>query len=171
MTSENSGETPPFTVGMATVLPDRNLILLEGEETRLEPRQMAVLVRLRAEAGGVVSREALLDDVWGENAPSDEALTQAISRLRRAIGDDPKNPQHIETVPKKGYRLIAAETSAPAPEDIPEVAAMAASSTIPQTRFLWAAIVVLAVGLAATGYAAFSKKERRMEIIEIIELE
>jgi DNA-binding winged helix-turn-helix (wHTH) protein/TolB-like protein/Flp pilus assembly protein TadD len=85
-----------------------------GETLRIEPRAMEVLMALAERAGRVVSREALLAAVWPGVVVGDEALTQSIIKLRRALGDDPRAPRYIETLSKRGYRLIASvgETAA-----------------------------------------------------------
>jgi hypothetical protein len=67
---------------------------------------MEVLICLAAEAKETLTREELLDRVWGERCVSDEVLTHAITELRHALGDDPSNPTYIETIPKRGYRLL-----------------------------------------------------------------
>ena len=67
---------------------------------------MDVLVCLALRANEVVTREQLLDVPWSGSATADEQLTRAIGELRRTFHDDPGNPYYIETVPKRGYRLI-----------------------------------------------------------------
>ena len=62
-----------------------------GETVRLEPKAMEVLMVLAARAGQVVSREELLADVWPGVVVGDEALTQSIIKLRRALGDNPRS--------------------------------------------------------------------------------
>ncbi|MEM7280460.1 MAG: tetratricopeptide repeat protein, partial [Pseudomonadota bacterium] len=63
--------------------------------------------------GDVVARDTLLDKVWQRTVVTDEVLTRCISELRSALGDNPSNPAYIQTVPKRGYRLVASlrETS------------------------------------------------------------
>jgi DNA-binding winged helix-turn-helix (wHTH) protein/TolB-like protein/Tfp pilus assembly protein PilF len=78
-----------------------------GETLRIEPKAMEVLMALAARAGQVVSREELLAAVWPGVIVGDEALTQSIIKLRRALGDNPRAPTYIETISKRGYRLIA----------------------------------------------------------------
>ena len=78
-----------------------------GEVVRVEPKAMEVLTVLAGRAGQVVSREELFAAVWPGVVVGDEALTQAIIKLRRALGDDPRSPAYIETISKRGYRLIA----------------------------------------------------------------
>ena len=78
-----------------------------GERIRLEPRVASLLLYLASRAGEPVSRAALLEALWPGVVVSDEALTNAVNKLRRAFGDDRANPKVIETIPKAGYRLIA----------------------------------------------------------------
>lgn len=82
---------------------------LEGPSgiERVEPRSIQVLALLAERAGEVVSREDLLGAVWGETFVTEEVLTHAIWDLRRALGDDSRNPRFIQTVPRRGYRLTA----------------------------------------------------------------
>ena len=78
-----------------------------GETLRVEPKVMEVLMALADRPGGVVSREELLSIAWPGVVVGDEALTQSIIKLRRALGDNPRSPAYIETISKRGYRLIA----------------------------------------------------------------
>jgi DNA-binding winged helix-turn-helix (wHTH) protein/TolB-like protein/Flp pilus assembly protein TadD len=95
--------------------PATNQLRRAGDRVRLEPKAMEVLVALTARAGEVVSREALLAEVWPGVVVGDEALTQSIIKLRRALGDNPRAPAYIETISKRGYRLIAPVGGQPAP--------------------------------------------------------
>jgi DNA-binding winged helix-turn-helix (wHTH) protein/TolB-like protein/Tfp pilus assembly protein PilF len=79
-----------------------------GERLRIEPKAMEVLMVLAGRAGQVVGRDELLATVWTGVVVGDEALTQSIIKLRRALGDNPRSPAYIETISKRGYRLIAA---------------------------------------------------------------
>jgi DNA-binding winged helix-turn-helix (wHTH) protein len=74
-------------------------------EIRLEPRLMLLLCILSKNEGKVVSREFLIKEIWNDYGGADEGLTQAISFLRKVIGD--KKKEIIETIPKKGYILHA----------------------------------------------------------------
>ena len=73
----------------------------------VEGRSMAVLFALAKRAGEIVSRQELLDEVWGELFVGEEVLSHAIWDLRHAFGDDPKRPRLIHTHRKRGYRLAA----------------------------------------------------------------
>jgi len=80
------------------------------QDIQIPPKYMHVLVYLAEHAGRLVRREDLLDTIWKNTIVVEESLTRAISELRKLLGDDPKKPEIIETIPKKGYRLIAAVT-------------------------------------------------------------
>lgn len=67
---------------------------------------MEVLVCLAESAGNVVSKEQLIKAVWAETFVGDDVLTRCISELRKAFDDDAKAPRIIETIPKRGYRLL-----------------------------------------------------------------
>ncbi len=86
---------------------DSNRIQRAQQDIKLESRVMTLLVYLAENQGNVVSREQLEADVWSGRVISYDALTSCITRLRKVLGDDSRKPVFIETVPKKGYRLIA----------------------------------------------------------------
>jgi len=96
-----------FRVGEWTVEPLKGAITGPDEKPHhLQPKVMDLLVYLAANVGQPVTRQELLDEVWGEYTVSDEPLTRAIGELRRSLGDSSANPTYIETIPKRGYRLI-----------------------------------------------------------------
>ena len=94
-------------VGDWQVLPTSGQIICGETEHRLEPKTMAVLVYLAEHAGQIVSREDLEREVWKDTVVTYEALTVTINKIRAAFGDNSRHPQYIETLPKRGYRLIA----------------------------------------------------------------
>jgi len=99
--------TGSFNVGGWLVVPSLNR-LSRGEETvRLELKLMEVLVHLAERTGELVSKRELIDAVWKVEVISDGTLTRAIALLRKALGDEARNPRFIETIPKRGYRFIA----------------------------------------------------------------
>ncbi len=79
-----------------------------GETVALDSRSLALLLRLAKEPGRLVTTEEMLDEVWPDVTVSQDSVYQAITGLRRTLGDDPRQPAYIATVPRKGYRLIAA---------------------------------------------------------------
>jgi DNA-binding winged helix-turn-helix (wHTH) protein/Tfp pilus assembly protein PilF len=98
---------PDFVAGEWTVAPSRNLLLRGGEQVRVEPRVMDVLVHLAERAGEVVSREELVERVWEGRYVTDDVLTVTIYALRKALGDQARRPRYLETVSRRGYRWIA----------------------------------------------------------------
>ncbi len=94
-------------VGDWTVEPDLNQLSTQGRAVKVEPKAMAVLLRLADRPGQVVGREALLSQVWPGVVVGDDSLTQVVIKLRKALGDDPDRPTYIQTVTKRGYRLVA----------------------------------------------------------------
>src|SRR5688572_29796450 len=79
-----------------------------GVPVELNARYLDALILLVGEAGRLVSKDRFLEEVWRGIPVTDEALTQCIKTLRRQLGDDAANPRFIETVPKHGYRFLAA---------------------------------------------------------------
>ena len=74
---------------------------------RVTPKAIAVLAALIEHDGRVVSRDALLAQVWAGTLPTDDVVTQAVTQLRKAFDDERGNPRYIETIAKYGYRLLA----------------------------------------------------------------
>lgn len=101
-----------FRIGEWRVSPQTDTIARGDEVVRLEPKAMEVLVYLAARAGEVVSRGDLERDVWRGALVGYDAVTSTVIKLRKALGDNARQPQFIATVPKRGYQLMAAVTSA-----------------------------------------------------------
>ena len=108
-----------FLVGEWRVEPDTGRLLRDNQEVKLEPKAMDVLVLLARHPGKVVNRETLEQTVWAGTVIGYDAISATIIKLRKAFNDDTRNPNYIETVTKKGYRLIATvnaiETHVPSP--------------------------------------------------------
>ena len=78
-----------------------------SDPRRITVKALQVLLVLVAHHGKVVSREALLEWVWSGTLPGDDVLTQAVTQLRKAFGDEREAPRYLETIAKGGYRLLA----------------------------------------------------------------
>jgi transcriptional activator of cad operon len=103
-------EFPTATVlriGAWRVNPASGEISRDGETARVEARTMRLLLCLAVHAGEVVSIDDLLSEVWSGVAVSPDSVYQAVASLRRLLGDDPKRPTYIATVPRLGYRMVA----------------------------------------------------------------
>ena len=96
-----------FTVGRYLVQPQLGIISTNGTSIRIEPKVMELLVFLAGRAGEVVSKDDILQTVWADTFVTEHVLKVAISELRKAFGDDAREPRFIQTIPKQGYRLIA----------------------------------------------------------------
>jgi transcriptional activator of cad operon len=120
---------------------------------RLEPKVMDLLFLLAAQAGEVVTREQIFATLWPGVIVGEDTLARTVSKLRRALGDDARAPAHIETLSKRGYRLIAqvrpVEPQLPATEHVS--AALAAGPKRPARRARLLAAIALAtvLGLGA----------------------
>lgn len=99
-----SGE---FHVGPWLVQPSLCRISRDERSTRIRAKLMDLLVYLAEHPNQVVSKQDLLNEVWRTEAVSESALTRSITELRQALEDSVHDPQIIETIPKRGYRLIA----------------------------------------------------------------
>ncbi len=89
--------------------------LRQGDsEIRLTPKAAAVLRVLVTNAGSPVSKEQLFSSVWSETTVSDDALTSCIQELRKAFGDEARQPRYIETRHRRGYQFIAPLEGPPA---------------------------------------------------------
>ncbi|MCB1037729.1 MAG: winged helix-turn-helix domain-containing protein, partial [Acidobacteria bacterium] len=88
---------------------DTDLGVLQGPEgeVRLRPKAYGLLEMLAARAPAVLARDEILDCIWGTDHLGETSVAGAVSELRRALGDDPREPRIIETVHRRGYRFIA----------------------------------------------------------------
>lgn len=97
--------------------PANRRLTREGVPIELGGRYLDALVLLASERGQLISKDRLHEEVWRGVPVTDEALSQAIMALRRALGDDAARPRFIETVPRHGYRFVAElEDTLPAPD-------------------------------------------------------
>ncbi len=94
------------------VLGDWRLDMATGDingpsgSARLEPKVLILVRILASRANEVVSREMLMQQIWGETIVGDDSLARLVSKLRHALGDDARHPEYIETISKRGYRLL-----------------------------------------------------------------
>jgi DNA-binding winged helix-turn-helix (wHTH) protein/Tfp pilus assembly protein PilF len=127
-----------FLTGEWAVEPSRNVILRDGREVRLEPRVMDVLVCLAGRRGEVVSKDELVAEVWEGRYVTDDVLTVSVYALRKALGDEARQPRYLETIPRRGYRWLA-------PVEEPPCAAPTPLAQVRQQRSWLAAGAALAL--------------------------
>jgi transcriptional activator of cad operon len=131
---------------------------------------MRLLLCLAGHAGEVVSIDDLLNQVWSGVTVTPDSVYQAVASLRRLLGDDPKRPTYIATVPRLGYRMIAAvrpwtdESIAPAPAPRPRL----------RRRFTWAAGAALCLALVVAfliyGKVANSNRAVSIAVVPFLDL-
>ena len=94
-----------------------------GQRTQLHDQPLQLLLVLLADPGELVTREELTRKLWPADTlvDFDRGLNKAVNKLRDALGDSADQPQFIETLPRKGYRFIAAVTPHDAQNDGPEI--------------------------------------------------
>lgn len=139
-----------FRVGAWSVDPRSGRIARDGESLRVDDRSMRLLVCLAEHAGRTVTIDQLLDEVWAGAVVSQDSVYQAVTSLRRLLGDDRREPTYIATVPRQGYRLVASVT----PDSGTATAARTAAPPSRRRLALFAgcaAVVVVALGLVVLG--------------------
>ncbi|MCP4897068.1 MAG: transcriptional regulator, partial [bacterium] len=96
-----------FQLGEWSVHPQLNRIGRDQEIVQIEPKMMEVLIYLALSPELVRSKREILESVWFDVIVTESVLTRAIAGLRRALGDDTRSPTYIETIARRGYRLVA----------------------------------------------------------------
>ncbi|HXO40045.1 MAG TPA: winged helix-turn-helix domain-containing protein, partial [Thermoanaerobaculia bacterium] len=119
-----------FLLGDRRVRPSRNLVeratVKNAEQpaaVQVERKVMEVLVCLARSPGRVVTKDELVREVWDGRFVSDDVVWRSVRELRRALGDETRAPRYIETIPRRGYRLLAAVA------EIPDTAGAATART------------------------------------------
>jgi TolB-like protein/DNA-binding winged helix-turn-helix (wHTH) protein len=153
-------------IGDCAVDPTVDEVTRDGTTIKLEPRAMRVLMHLAGRPGEVVSVQELLDSVWADVVVTQDSVYTAISALRRALGDDSREPRYIANVPRRGYRLVAAVAltarpaaapSEPADSAVPPGPSPDPARTSSGRRSRWSLAIALAVALAVLGYLVVAK--------------
>lgn len=123
--------------------PMEGLVRVEGKQQRLRQKTVQVLLYLAEHRERVVSKEELLDRIWGGASVTEDSLVQCVTDIRKALGDSAKEPRWVRTIPKVGYRYIG--------EEAPVVEARRGR------RWIWGAVATVALlgmGLARWRQAA-----------------
>jgi TolB-like protein/DNA-binding winged helix-turn-helix (wHTH) protein len=138
-----------FQLGEWLVHPSLNTVSDNGTSVRLEPKVMQVLVCLSRSEGETLAKEDILKAVWPETFVSDDVLSRAISELRKALQDDSREPRFIQTIAKRGYRLMVPPTGAMAeprssrPTEAKQISAATAVPSISGGRLVGVLVLVL----------------------------
>ncbi len=133
-----------FEFGPFTIMPERGIVRRDGNDQHLEPKQMDALVTLARHYPNVVSKDMLVDEVWGGRATADESIVQCIKGIRQALGkDDPRNPTYVETIHGRGYRLMvplrlpAAKAALPERRQVPRSWWIAGTAVLLMLAVIW----------------------------------
>jgi len=151
-----------FQVGPWLVQPDLNTILRNGDAIHLAPKVMSVLACLAEQPGDLVSKEKLIQSVWPDTFVTDDVLKGAISELRHALEDNAREPRIIETIPKRGYRLIAPVSRDGVGAITTPAARDSVSISLPKPKLAVAVAVVMLFILAAGGLSWHWRQRRRL---------
>ena len=158
---EPSSTTPrsisALRIGDWAVYPATGQVVRSQEILRLEARTLRLLLSLAERPGQVVSIDDLLTRVWPDATVSPDSVYQAITSLRRQLGDDPRQPTYIATVPRLGYRMVAKVSPWTPPPPPTLLTTEAATSLNPAakprkklpTSILWTTALI--AGLLAAG--------------------
>lgn len=154
-------------VGAWCVNPASGEISRGNETVRLEARTMRLLQCLAARPGEVLSIDDLLRDVWPGVIVTPDSVYQAIASLRRILGDDPKQPQYIATVPRLGYRMVAVVSPWTETQEVPKRRA----SWILATAFSVAILAVFAVLFrGAPSPDAAPRQQKSVAVLPFVDL-
>lgn len=129
-----------------SVDPSSGTVTRGDTSVRLEPKVMDVLLQLAKSPGETLSKDQLIDAVWPDSFVGEAALSRCVSELRRALGDDARDPRYVETLPKRGYRLLAHVRAMPIHQH------RSASDALPtRLRAWWPGLLASAITAALLG--------------------
>ena len=113
--SETTAPTPALAFGPFVLDEENARLTRDGEPLDIPPKPFAVLCYLARHAQRLVTKDELLDAVWGHRHVSESVLKTAVNLLRTQLGDDPRSPHYIETANRRGYRLLGKLCASPSP--------------------------------------------------------
>lgn len=164
-----TSKIPPIFPGTANRLiyefgpfrldPAEQSLRRDGRRVPLRPKVFGVLCALVERHGRLVDKDTLLTEIWPDSYVDEASLSRSISVLRKALCEDVTSPQYIETVPKRGYRFIAAVVEIGVVADDADATMLAAASSRPTWRrpVQMAGAIGAVLGVVAlVGYARFS---------------
>lgn len=154
-------ENTAFELGEWTVEPDLNRIVRGDEIVRIDPRNMKLLQLLASRPGQVIPQSEIEQIVWGDVVVTPNSVYQSIAQLRRALGDEKASPKYIETIARKGYRLVARVVSRAAATAEVSLVPVPSVNPLPKrfvfSRLHWAVLAVSTIAVGAVGALALTK--------------
>lgn len=145
-----------YPIGEWTFHPARNELVRGGERRQLEDRAARTLDYLFRKNGEPASKDELIAAVWDGRSLSEHTVAVVISDLRKALDDDVKNPRYIQTVAKRGYRLLVQQ--APAASAVPPAAPESRGTGRIARLFGIAALVAAATAIAGLALPASGRE-------------
>ena len=168
--------TIPLRIGDWCVNPATGQLSKNGEVVRLEARTLRLLMVLANRAGETVSIDQLLDQVWSGVVVTQDSVYQAVTSLRRLLGDDARQPAYIATVPRLGYRMVAPvspwtdEEISPAPMIASAVESAPAPAVLAVRRWPWIAGAVGAAVLGLFLWRATPPPEKSVAVLPFLDI-
>ena len=146
-----------FNLGEWEILPDQGVMRRGDTEVRPEPQTWRVLIELAKHDGKLVTKENLVDEVWGGRAGADDPINRAVREVRKSRGYSAHNPTFVETLHKRGYRLLVPVELHKPQQDDPVIVQPEQSSR------LWKFIAVILV-LGLMGFAGMLSAVKLKEV-------
>jgi transcriptional activator of cad operon len=165
--------TIPLRIGDWRLDPQTGQLARGGQVERLEARTLRLLQYLANRPGETVSVEELLDNVWAGVVVTQDSVYQAVTALRRLLGDDAKNPRYIATVPRLGYRLVApvgAWSDGPAAADLAAAVPRKAWRSSAVALSLFAVLSIALLAGALWWRAAAAPADRSVAVLPFLDL-
>jgi len=139
-----------------------------GQEIHVEPVVLELLIYLISNRGRLVTRQELMDTVWGDTVISESALTKAVARLRKALGDDSAAPRYMETVRTRGYRFVAEVEEIGSPNQPALRPGKTRATAARRTMMAGAAVSVVLIILAVSWFRAPPHETPQEQVIRSI---
>ena len=132
----------------------------DGQEIHLEPVVLKLLIYLIANRERLVTRQELMDTVWGDTVISESALTKAVARLRKALDDDSATHRYLETVRSRGYRFVADVEEIESPDQPDLSPGKGRATTVRRALLASAAAILVLIIVAVFWPVRFSTRHR-----------
>ncbi len=156
-----------FYLGSWLIQPRLNAIQGGGGSVRVKPRSMDVLVCLAGANGDVVDKRELMDAVWGTSIVTEDVLTQSIVELRKAFGDQARDPQVIETIRKVGFRLLQPVTTASKPRSVSFISELRRRNVV-KVAVAYGVVGWLLIEIASTVFPLFSAPDWITKVFTVV---
>ncbi|MGB5336559.1 MAG: winged helix-turn-helix domain-containing protein [Woeseiaceae bacterium] len=140
-------------------------LLRDGQEIHVEPVVLKLLIYLIEHRERLVTRQELMDTVWGDTVISESALTKAVARLRKALGDDSATHRYLETVRSRGYRFVAPVEEIESPHQTVLSSDKGRATTLRRALLASSAAILVLVVVAAFWPATLENETPKREVI------